>query len=1281
MRKMLILVGMLLISFVLVACGDDVVKATPPTFIGLRIDGTTPVVDGELVPYYKGKNDIILVEVNLKNPDDLLITSIVIDGYNYFASRFLETSTNTVIYFEMSAGTTLGIKTLSLDKIIYKSGAISETVLVSNDNEFIKYVYKNIPTVERESYTVTQDTIVVSFDILDIDTVIVTDTLIAELYSGETLVSSKILSLGQSEVVFSLLLSNKNYEIKVKANFDLDDNQNLKTEVVLYSGPFSTLANSIPSATIINAVVTSNSIIFDVVYNDEDEVTRPNGISIGVYKDEVFLYAIGLESSTTGVSVAGLLNDNEYTLKVLSDYDLFNGYSIITDAILATHTFMTLPKMVPEPTITNLSIEENRILFEFDIYDPDGIIDQSTLKVVLYINGDWKETIAVDEYVADFQVYNLFANTNFVIEIVASYNLNDGLDWVDNQVIFRLEDNTDENEAPTVYVTELIVTQGYVTINLEVSDVDETLNGALTAILYEVYTIDDVDFEFEVGRIQFNDDITEIVFFHLTSHLKGYRVDIEANYDLIDGTGRKENINLFRSILISSERKAPVAELNDVVFTTETISVNINLMDSDLTIVADSMIVYLLFNGEVVLDSEQNLVVGLNPIVFSGLLSDNEYEVVVVVDYTYDLIDESVDLLDQELIHNTVFTLEKEVATAEILEVFGDTESIEFKVIVIDEFYTVDDMSLKAYLYLDDDYQDKSYDLNLGNNFGVIFTGLLSDKQYEIRIITDYDLNNGSDLFEDVELTNYFVYTQRKDTPKYQNFNISSTQDEISFDIEIVDDDNVITSGLIAKLYIGEDDTGIFIDLNVGINSGFIFDVVYSNERYNIRVIADYDYNDESLIETETSIAVGYVNTLINTMITALITDVDATKTTITFDVFVVDDNTVSTANLQAVLYDDLDVPVVGVSPETVVVGENTIVFSSLLSDINYTVKIETDYDLELNGVDPVFAGVLSSVDTTTLSLDHPTATITLDSSEVNNTRIEFDVNVVDNDSTITQELRALLYKDGVYEGRFITLTVGDNPNEFFDALEFGIEYEIIIVTDYYLYDNNPHYNNIILDIRTESTISMISIIEISEDKKLISFILDITDIFDILVPVGEVTGVEVRLFDENDIQVGDVYFVSEPTDFDLLNLWSDYDYYIVAKANYDIGAGTENGTVFVYEFHTLPLDIPDIQISLDHVVLDLGFDIDFEITGIIDTDFVIQGDFEAVLFINGVETETLPVIADGTYSFAGYDGTNGSDYVIIVRATVNLNDANGDYSEFEFDVKSWIYADKILNP
>ena len=658
MRKTLILVGIVLISFLLVACGEDVATVTPPTFNSFTVDGTAPVVDGELVTYYKGKNEAILIEVNINNPDSLLITSIIIDGYNYFASRFLAESTRTTIYFEMSAGTTLGEKVLSLDEIVYKNGDISETVTVSSNNEFIKYVFKNLPTVERESYSVTEDSIIVNFDILDTDEVIAADTLIAELYSGETLVNSEVISVGQTEVVFGSLLSNKNYEIKVKANFNLDNSQGYNVDYALYSGSFSTLDNSIPNASIENPLVTSNSIVFNVIYNDEDSVTVLGGITVGVFKDDVLVISVDIAGSTNGVTIEGLLNNNEYTVKILSDYDLLDGHSTITDAVLTTHTFSTLPREVPEPLITGLVIEENRILFDFDIDDPDGLIIMSTLIAKLYIDNILQETIAVNEYSADFQIYNLFANDSFTIEIEASYNLNDGVGIQADKVIYSQEFTTYENDVPVVLVDNLVVTQGYVTVNIEVIDEDLTLQGALTARLYEIYLVGDVEHEVEVGLIQFDVEETQIVFTYLTSYLKGYRVDIVADYDLRDGSVPKEDENLFRSILVSSERKAPAVELNDITWGVDEIEVNINVMDSDNTVVADTVIVYL-YLGDLLI-AQETLGIGETLVTFSGLLSNNEYRIFVEANYIYDLVDQTVLIEEYELVTSNVYTSEKE---------------------------------------------------------------------------------------------------------------------------------------------------------------------------------------------------------------------------------------------------------------------------------------------------------------------------------------------------------------------------------------------------------------------------------------------------------------------------------------------------------------------------------------------------------------------------------------------------------------------------------------------
>ena len=1093
-------------------------------------------------------------------------------------------------------------------------------------------------------------------------------------------------------VEFETLLSNKNYEIKVKANFDLDDSQGFKSDVVLYSGLFSTIDNSIPNASIINPVVTSNSIVFDVVYTDEDGVTEPDGITVAVFKDgvlDISVPLVHLTGSTVGVTIGDLLNNNDYTLKVLSDYDLLDGHSTITDAVVATKTFSTLPRPLPVVNITNLSIEENRILFEFNIDDPDGLIDKDTLIAKLYVGEVTpQQEVAINEYSADFQIFNLFADDAFTIEIEASYDLNDGLGIQTEKIIFSQEFTTYENDTPVVLVDDIVITQGYVTTSLEVFDDDNTLKGALTAKLYEIYFDAGVEMEVEVGEIQFDVDASELVFSYLTSYLRGYRVDILADYDLRDGSVPRENENIFRSVLLASERKAPSAELNNIIFGTEQIEVNVNLMDSDNTIEAGTSYVYLYYNGVIV--GTETLVTGQNDILFDDLYSNNEYEIVVETNYNYDLIEETVLLLNQSLVSSVVYTIEKEIpaATIDATDIISRDGEIEFKVAIIDEFDTIDIATLFALLYLDDVDTTLSQPLVVGNNFGVTFTGLLSDTQYEIRIVTEYDLNDGNGTSDLTVLTDALATTKTKETPSSQNLNITATQDEITFDVEIVDPDGVISGIPVAKLFIGATDTGEEVDLIVGINSSVKFTPVLSGERYNIRIVADYDYNDGTLesIQLGASIVSGYVNTLTNAMITAEIADLVTDKTSITFDVEVLDENDVLENGLQAVLYDEFGVAAVGIPAEPVSVGDNpNVTFTGLFSDYNYIVKIEANYDLnEGAGIE---ADVLDDTEAVTLPLEGPSATITIDNAETLNTRIEFDVSVIDTDGTVTVgTLQAFLFDmDGVQVGLPIDLIVGSNNNLFFDDLMFGTEYEIKVFTDYNLNSDEVDIEDVLLVSGNETTVSLITIIDIIEDKKLINFTLDVTDIFSVLVPVGEVTGVEVTLFDENDLQVGDVYFVSEPTDFDLLNLWSDYDYKLIVKGNYDVGSGAGIDTVFEYEFHTLPVEVADMMvINLDPTN---ATDIVFEVTGVEDVDGIISGfvddgftpgSLEAVLYVDGVaELTTLPIAADGTYTFSGYDGTDGKDYAIVIRADVDLNDSEGLITDFEFYVKSWIWADK----
>ena len=80
MKKILIILGMFLISFTIAGCTQEGETVTEPTFNSFTIDGQSAVDGSNLVTFYKGKNEVVEVEVSINNPSNLLITSIKING-------------------------------------------------------------------------------------------------------------------------------------------------------------------------------------------------------------------------------------------------------------------------------------------------------------------------------------------------------------------------------------------------------------------------------------------------------------------------------------------------------------------------------------------------------------------------------------------------------------------------------------------------------------------------------------------------------------------------------------------------------------------------------------------------------------------------------------------------------------------------------------------------------------------------------------------------------------------------------------------------------------------------------------------------------------------------------------------------------------------------------------------------------------------------------------------------------------------------------------------------
>ena len=109
--------------------------------------------------------------------------------------------------------------------------------------------------------------------------------------------------------------------------------------------------------------------------------------------------------------------------------------------------------------------------------------------------------------------------------------------------------------------------------------------------------------------------------------------------------------------------------------------------------------------------------------------------------------------------------------------------------------------------------------------------------------------------------------------------------------------------------------------------------------------------------------------------------------------------------------------------------------------------------------------------------------------------------------------------------------------------------------------------------------------ISIANDNTSIANILN-------LFNISDSSKLQVAVYDEGDNLVGSVRTISSGTTMNLLNLWSDYDYYVVVTGEY---SGV-TGEVARYSFHTQAKEIQPLVVT--NLVLDL-FTVQFNVNGV----------------------------------------------------------------------------------
>ena len=82
-------------------------------------------------------------------------------------------------------------------------------------------------------------------------------------------------------------------------------------------------------------------------------------------------------------------------------------HNVLAWNVLTTVDFVTLPRVIPIPEISDLIIDQDEVSFGIFIEDPNGVIDTTTLVANIIVDGVIVQT-------ADIQDYTVYFDQNLI---------------------------------------------------------------------------------------------------------------------------------------------------------------------------------------------------------------------------------------------------------------------------------------------------------------------------------------------------------------------------------------------------------------------------------------------------------------------------------------------------------------------------------------------------------------------------------------------------------------------------------------------------------------------------------------------------------------------------------------------------------------------------------------------------------------------------------------------------------------------------------------------------
>ena len=737
------------------------------------------VIETEGVDFFTSKGEKYLVTVHLYNPSSFEILSFSLDGKKYQSYEFKEGSNSTELIIELTAPNISGVKDLTIDAIKYVDATEIKDVRMEGEKTIhIGVEYEILPKCSLINEEITNTSYISRVDITDTANLLNVETdLLVFLYDGVSIVKKSNLKLGVNVLKFTDLKMNQNYEYIIAGVYDKFDGAG-KCAHILYECSFKTTS----AIELTNITSSKKDISFEVLNNN------PNSIVEAI---ELYYNNNLINTTNTSGLFTNLLSNTEYKLVLKYNYPFENGI----ESTSLEYFIKTKELETPIICLDSFNSSKSEINYQINMFDKDKVIE--SLDVKLYSNNN---LISFNkELNGTFE--NLLSNNTYHLVLYYEYDLNDGRGRINEKVTYDIK--TLENDEPIV---DLLVYANEKNIEVTTTIIDKdnvVLNKKIKCYNNEMLIEETSELNYDFKNLLSNTI---------------YRIVVEVEYDLNDGTGVKTISKMINSI---TSKIKPSVEVVPITITNSSIYFDLEILNNDSVCEVSSISLY----------KDKTLVqrlIDLQSRDFQALESYTNYEIKVA--YQYDLHDGNGIVVNT---YSYSFNTAKFSPNINFIDNIPTFDEYYLDLIIED---TQNSGTLSSIKLIYNNVVQKEITAFTGSNINYLFKNLYSNSVYTIEALYTYDL---CDL-EGVRQTTFkqTVTTPKRETPKVELDYILVMYQSISFDYIIENPDD-------ANLYIKE--LGVIKDKKYKYDcNSKIIEQLNSASSYQLNIIWCYNLNDNT---------------------------------------------------------------------------------------------------------------------------------------------------------------------------------------------------------------------------------------------------------------------------------------------------------------------------------------------------------------------------------------------------------------------------------------------------